>query len=61
MAVSPNFENNFDTLNKDLRDWCKNLRKDFDKLNTDLRADLGEKEREIDALNAKVDQLLAKP
>ena len=61
MAVSPNFEPNFDALNKDLRAWCAGLRKDFDALNKDLRADLGEKEREIDALNAKVDQLLAKP
>ena len=61
MAVSPDFESNFDTLNKVLRAWCAGLRKDFDALNRDLRADLGEKEREIDALNAKVDQLLAKP
>ncbi len=61
MAVSPDFENNFNTLNKDLRAWCGGLRKDFDALNKDLRADLTVKEQEIDALNAKVDQLLAKP
>lgn len=54
MAVSPDFENNFNTLNKDLRDWCGNLRKDFDALNKDLRGDLKKKQEEIDAIKTKL-------
>ncbi len=58
MAVSPNFEPNFDALNTDLRAWCKAMDAKFDALNKDLRADLARKQQELDAIQAKV---LGKP
>ncbi len=54
MAVSPDFEPNFDTLNKDLRAWCKAMDAKFDTLNKDLRADLARKQQELDAIKAKL-------
>ncbi len=54
MAVSPNFEPNFDALNTDLRAWCKAMDAKFDALNKDLRADLARKQQELDAIQAKV-------
>jgi len=54
MAVSPDFESNFDGLNKDLRAWCKAMDQKFDALNKDLRADLARKQQELDAIQAKL-------
>lgn len=54
MAVSPDFESHFDTLNTDLRTWCKSMDQKFDALNKDLRGDLARKQVELDAIKAKL-------